>query len=175
MFNNNNSINLNIVLYIFILIIVILLIRILYYQLWYLYSYLLYKDKINEIRVKINLLLYNVNMSNIIDAKIIPRTTIINKFNNSYILNNNNQTYVINDGDYICLALNEDINTIIYILCHELAHMTIKTSYYYNEHNNKLFHYIMQKYINTALHIKILKHNNTNNTTYANYGKLPKW
>ncbi len=154
-----------IVLFIIFTIILINLFHIVFFK-------ILYYKKITRIRESCILIVKSSN----IDIKykyLVDKNDLLKTINNMCIRHNGTNTYVVNDGSIIYLDLTADIDVIMYVICHELAHMTMNTPYHINEHNNRIFSLIQSEYVHNGFRFNVLKHK-TNDVEYGKY-TIPSW
>jgi len=155
------------------IIMIILLFVILYYIVYDMYTYIMYGQKINVIKNNCRIVLkkmpHNRYQSNNteIDKVVSPWYALVKTIDNMKIYHSSNETYTINDGKTLYLDLRANMDTIMYIMAHELAHMTLKTPTGFDEHNSLDFTKLMSKFKNKMNNLGMLKYSRVS----KNYGK----
>jgi len=133
-------------------------------------------EKVDEVRRRVNIILEHIIRNDLLAQYskmkyFISPQRVRDIFNNLDIYHNNSETYTLDDGRaglYICLTA--DINAIVYVVCHELAHMTIGSPRSHDEHKNRNFNPIMKIYLAAARRTGMYQ---SGNYTYCSYGTLP--
>jgi len=157
------------------IIIIILILVIIYYVAYDLYTYIRYGNRISIVKQNCRSVLTNMtekshryqSSNTYIDSTIVPWKTLINTINNTKIYHSSDETYTVNDGKTLYLDLTANMDTIMYVMAHELAHMTLQTHRNFNEHNSLDFTNLMKKYRRNMTDNGVLKYSNVS----QNYGK----
>jgi len=146
--------------YILLLLLLFTLILFLSYKLLLFYFYQIkYYNIIKHIKYN-GLLILNIFKSKYKNHQIkynkyiIPIDNVISQFKKCNITHNYKNTSVTDNGIILEMCLTSNINILTYVLCHELAHMTLSEDK--NEHDLLVFWNIMNLYIKIAKENKIL-------------------
>ncbi len=90
-------------------------------------------------------------------ADYIPPKQVQSQFNRCLMINNRDESYTLNDGLTMSLCLDANVNAIMHVICHELAHMNIGSPVGVNEHGFLYFDEIMNVYVKVGKDLNLIK------------------